>query len=113
MKLLIDIGNTSAKLAVMGADIVHFERRHESWKETLVRLMAMFSIADVRISTVAGEDGELQEALAQLEVPVQWLTPSVPCRSSPFGMFLPLMEPIVGLQILVLLLRIQTTPYLS
>ena len=52
MKLLIDIGNTSAKLAVMGADIVHFERRHESWKETLVRLMTMFSIADVRISNI-------------------------------------------------------------
>lgn len=83
MKLLIDIGNTSAKLAVMGADIVHFERRHESWKETLVRLVTMFSIADVRISTVAGEDGELQEALAQLEVPVQCLTPSVPCPVKP------------------------------
>ena len=29
------------------------------------------------------EDGELQEALAQLEVPVQWLTPSVPCPVKP------------------------------
>ncbi len=83
MKLLIDIGNTSAKLAVMETDIVHFERRNESWKETFVRLMRTFPIADVRLSTVAGEDWELQEALAQLDVPVLWLTPSVPCPVKP------------------------------
>ncbi len=79
MKLLIDIGNTSAKLAVMDTDVVHFERRHESWEDTFSRLMAAFPIADVRLSTVAGEDMELKEALAQLDIPVLWLTPSVPC----------------------------------
>ena len=79
MKLLIDIGNTSAKLAVMDADIVHFERLHEPWGDTFTRLMKMFPIDDVRISTVAGEDRALQAALAHLSVPVLWLTPSVPC----------------------------------
>ena len=83
MKLLIDIGNTSAKLAVMDTDIVHFERLHEPWNDTFVRLMTVFPIDDVRISTVAGEDKELQEALASLPVPVLWLTPSVPCPVKP------------------------------
>lgn len=83
MKLLIDIGNTSAKLAVMDTDIVHFERRCEPWKETFLRLMAMFPVVDVRISTVAGEDSELKEALAYLDIPVLWLTSSVPCPVKP------------------------------
>ena len=83
MKLLIDIGNTSAKLAVMDTDIVHFERRYESWEKTFSRLLAAFSITAVRLSTVAGEDLELQEALARLDIPVLWLTPSVPCPVKP------------------------------
>lgn len=83
MKLLIDIGNTAAKLAVMDTDIVHFERRHEPWKDTFMRLMEMFPIDDVRISTVAGEDVELEEALAHLDIPVIRLTPSVPCPVKP------------------------------
>ena len=83
MKLLIDIGNTSAKLAVMGTDIVHFERRHESWKETFARLMAMFPINDVRLSTVTEEDLELQSSLGALKIPVIWLTSSVPCPAKP------------------------------
>lgn len=83
MKLLIDIGNTFAKLAVMDTDIVHFERRRESWEGTFTRLMAMFPVADVRLSTVAGEDDELKEVLAHLDVPVLWLTSSVPCPVKP------------------------------
>jgi type III pantothenate kinase len=83
MKLLIDIGNTSAKLAVMDTDIVHFERRCEPWKETFVRLLAAFPIDGVRLSTVAGEDVELKEALAHLDIPVIWLTSSVPCPVKP------------------------------
>ncbi|MBR0046931.1 MAG: type III pantothenate kinase [Bacteroidaceae bacterium] len=83
MKLLIDIGNTSAKLAVMDTDIVHFERRYEPWKETFTRLMATFSIDDVRLSTVAGEDVELKEALVHLDIPVIWLTSSVLCPVKP------------------------------
>ena len=79
MKLLVYIGNTSAKLAVMDTDIVHFERRHESWEETFSRLMEAYSIDDVRLSSVAGEDAELQAALARMDIPVLWLTPSIPC----------------------------------
>ena len=79
MKLLIDIGNTSAKIAVMEQDIVHFEHRHEPWKDTFTRLQAMFPITDVRLCTVAGEDEELKKALDALTVPVLWLTPAVPC----------------------------------
>ena len=83
MKLLVDIGNTSAKLAVMDTDIMHFERLHESWKDTFSRLMEAYPIASVRLSSVAGEDAELQEVLARLDIPVLWLTPSVPCPVKP------------------------------
>ena len=70
MHLLIDIGNTSAKLAVMDTDIVWQERRYEPWGGTFARLMAAYPITDVRISTVAGEDEELKAALDTLGVPV-------------------------------------------
>lgn len=79
MKLLIDIGNTSAKLAVMDTDIVYFERRYESWEETFSRLMTVYPIDDVRLSSVAGEDVALNAALDTLPIPVLRLTPSAPC----------------------------------
>lgn len=80
MKLLIDIGNTSAKLAVASADkIVHFERLEGTWQETFTQLRDKFDITSVRISTVAGDDPELKEALAQWDVEVLWLTAQVPC----------------------------------
>ena len=85
MKLLIDIGNTSAKLAVMDDGILHYERRHESWSDTFSRLMSQYPISDVRLSTVAGEDAELNEALAQLNVPVHWLSAAVPCPVKPIA----------------------------
>ena len=85
MKLLIDIGNTSAKLAVMDDGILHYERRHESWSDTFSRLMSQYPISDVRLSTVAGEDAELNEALAQLDVPVRWLSAAVPCPVKPIA----------------------------
>lgn len=83
MKLLVDIGNTSAKLAVMDADIMHVERRHESWGDTFSRLMSQYPISDVRLSSVAGEDAELNEALATLDIPVMWLSAAVPCPIKP------------------------------
>lgn len=83
MRLLVDIGNTSAKLAVMDTDIVHFERRHESWEDTFSRLMATYPITDVRLSSVAGEDASLKAVLDTLTIPVLWLTPSVPCPVKP------------------------------
>ena len=85
MKLLIDIGNTSAKLAVMDDGILHYERRHESWSDTFSRLMSQYPISDVCLSTVAGEDAELNEALAQLNVPVRWLSAAVPCLVKPIA----------------------------
>ena len=83
MKLLIDIGNTSAKLAVMDTDIVYFERRYESWEETFSRLMTAYPIMSVCLSSVAGKDAALDAALDTLPIPVLWLTPSVPCPVKP------------------------------
>lgn len=95
MNLLIDIGNTSAKLAVadmpsapiftMGVGIVHFERHHEPWADTFARLTNAFPIDSVRISTVAGEDNALKEALGALSIPVYWLTASTPCPIKPIA----------------------------
>ena len=85
MKLLIDIGNTSAKLAVMNDEILYYERRHESWRDTFSRLMSRYLFSDVRLSSVAGEDSELNEVLAQLEMPVRWLTAAVPCPIKPIA----------------------------
>lgn len=83
MKLLIDIGNTSAKLAVADTDIVHFERLQESWADAFVRLTGKYDITSVRVSTVAAEDKALHEALATLGIPVLWLTYEVPCPVKP------------------------------
>lgn len=83
MKLLIDIGNTSAKLAVMDAGVVHFERKHESWNDTFCRILSEYSISDVRLSSVAGEDASLQAALEGLGIPVIWLTSATPCPVKP------------------------------
>ena len=83
MKLLIDIGNTSAKLAVMNEGIVHFERKHESWNDTFRRILSEYSISDVRLSSVAGEDASLQAALDDLGVPVIRLTSATSCPVKP------------------------------
>lgn len=85
MKLLIDIGNTSAKLVVMDDDILYYERRHESWRDTFSRLMSQYLISDVRLSSVAGEDAELNEVLLHLDMPVRWLTAAVPCPIKPIA----------------------------
>ena len=72
MKLLIDIGNTSAKLAIADAhtmDIIHHERLQEPWHNTLSRLIADYSVEDIRLSSVAGRDPLLLSALADLAIP--------------------------------------------
>lgn len=80
MKLLIDIGNTSAKLAVVSHDeIVHFERRTAPWESIFARLKEEYPITSVRIATVAADDPSLHLALTQWGVPVLWLTAEVPC----------------------------------
>lgn len=85
MKLLIDIGNTSAKLAVASDEqILHFERLSESWSDAFQRLTTFYASIDaVRIATVAGEDAALREALDTLGLPVLWLTSDVPCPIKP------------------------------
>jgi len=70
MKLLIDIGNTSAKLAIADGDcFVHFEHLATSWTETFDRLLAAFPIDRCVISTVAGEDPALIAALRKCDLP--------------------------------------------
>ena len=91
MKLLIDIGNTSAKLAIADAhtmDIIHHERLQEPWHNTLSRLIADYSVEDIRLSSVAGRDPLLLTALADLALPSTSLTihhrhPSRPLTGMP------------------------------
>ncbi len=80
MKLLIDIGNTSAKLVVSdNGNYLQFERKTGSWNDEFERLCNDYSISCVRISTVAGKDDELAKALEALNLPVKWLDCTVPC----------------------------------
>jgi len=89
MKLLIDIGNTSAKIAIAkDCEIVHFERLAESWQSAFMRLAQKYDIQSVRVSTVAGDDPELHKALDELSLPTIWITDKTPCivRNIPQGM---------------------------
>lgn len=85
MKLLIDIGNTSVKLAVSSERrILHFERLSETWAEAFQRLTTRYSKIDaVRIATVAGREEALLDALDALDADVQWLTTAIPCPVKP------------------------------
>lgn len=88
MNLLIDIGNTSAKLAVMnGEDMVHFERRNQPWADAFRRLTSEYTIDRCAISTVAAEDHELKSALASAPFSTLWLTSATPgmIRNIPKG----------------------------
>jgi len=80
MKLLIDIGNTSAKLMVAdGEEFVHFEHREESWSEVIGRLMKEYQLESCVISNVAAEDKELKEVLKQKGLPTLWLNDRTDC----------------------------------
>lgn len=85
MKLLIDIGNTSAKIAVSSeGSIIHFERLTEDWDKAFQRLTMLYGKMDsVRIATVAGKDEALLKALDALGTRVLWLTADVPCPVKP------------------------------
>ena len=88
MKLLIDIGNTSAKLAIADAasmDILHYERLHESWEDAIVRLVEDYKVEAIRLSTVAGRDSRLQAVLESIALPAIWLTVDYPCPVRPFS----------------------------
>lgn len=86
MKLLIDIGNTSTKLAIADArtlELLHFERLHDSWTDTLHRLTALFPVDAIHLSTVAGRDKELLACLDTMDIPFLWLTVGHPCAVKP------------------------------
>lgn len=83
MKLLIDIGNTSSKLAVAdGERFVHDERLAEPWAEALQRLHKAYDIEDIVISCVGKDGVALRAALdasPEAYAPQVWLTWDTPC----------------------------------
>lgn len=83
MKLLIDIGNTSAKIAVaQGSEILHTERLAEPWAAALERLHRDHNISSIVVSCVGSEGPALREALAARGDTALWLTHSTPCAIS-------------------------------
>lgn len=81
MKLLIDIGNTSAKLVVSdGGEFVRFEHKAEPWSAVVKRIVEGFAIDEAVVSTVVGEDDELAEVLREFSLPCRYITPKTPCR---------------------------------
>ncbi|MBQ9642110.1 MAG: type III pantothenate kinase [Bacteroidaceae bacterium] len=81
MNLLIDIGNTSAKVAIMDGDtLLHTEHKNSPWDSLFRRLQASYPIEHIVISTVTAEDKELEATLRSLPQPVLWLTADTPCQ---------------------------------
>ena len=79
MKILLDIGNTCAKVAVVNElEIVHFEHRDEDWDTLFQRLTATYSMAECAISNVAGVDKELLHTLESQPYPIRWFTYETP-----------------------------------
>lgn len=86
MKLLIDIGNTSTKLAIADAqtlELIHFEHLHESWKDTFDRLLAERPVDGIHLSSVAGKDPDLLSCLDSIDIPSTWLTVDCVCKVKP------------------------------
>lgn len=83
MKLLIDIGNTSTKIAIaQGSEILHTERLAEPWAAALERLHHDYDIDATVVSCVGSEGPALREALAARSSTVLWLTHDTPCAIS-------------------------------
>lgn len=79
MILTIDIGNTSAKYAVMDekGEILLFDHLSGSWKDAIARLLEKFgkdSIEKACISNVAGLQLELEGVLSKNGIESYWLT---------------------------------------
>lgn len=81
MKLLIDIGNTSSKVAVaQGEEVVHFERIAEPWTDALQRLHRDFAPIESIVVSCVGKNGiNLQGALDALGLTALWLRHDTPC----------------------------------
>lgn len=83
MKLLVDIGNTSSKLAVAdGSSIVHSEHLAEAWETALLRLGEAWSVETIVVSCVGKEGPALQAALDRLGLHATWLSAATPCAIS-------------------------------
>lgn len=88
MKLLIDIGNTSAKIAVSNNyNIIFTERINEPWTDVIQRLLASYPLQRCIISNVAAADPTLDAALSTCGIPTLWLSDTTDCalRSIPKG----------------------------
>ncbi len=88
MKLLIDIGNTSAKIAVANNyNIIFTERINEPWTDIIQRLLASYPLQRCIISNVAAADPTLDAALSTCGIPTLWLSDTTDCalRSIPKG----------------------------
>lgn len=80
MKLLIDIGNTSTKIAIaQGLEILHIERLAEPWAAALERLHHDYAIDAIVVSCVGKEGPALREALTARGETALWITHSTPC----------------------------------
>lgn len=79
-KLLIDIGNTCAKIAVsQDGVIVHFERLIESWQDVFSRLYRIFSIDKIVVSIVGEADEQFEEILSKSSCCVARIGFDTPC----------------------------------
>lgn len=88
MKLLIDIGNTSAKIAVAdNYNIIFTERINEPWTDVIQRLLKSYPLQRCIISNVAAADPTLDVALSTCGIPTLWLSDTTDCalRSIPKG----------------------------
>lgn len=84
MKLLIDIGNTSAKLAVSDSGtFVHFERLSQSWSEAFSRLYRKYYFDKIVLSSVAAPDAALDAALVDIAIPCERIRWNTPCPIKP------------------------------
>ena len=67
MNLTIDVGNTSAKIAVFDkSEIVFFERVTTDWHTELGKIKKAYNLCACAVSNVAGRNDELERALASL-----------------------------------------------
>lgn len=80
-KLLIDIGNTCAKIVISrDGEFLHFERLSEPWLIALQRLHHGFSFDEIVISSVAGPDAELDDAIRKMNLPTKRMSWDTPCK---------------------------------
>ena len=85
MILTIDIGNTSAKVAVFqGNEIVFSERVATDWHTEIGKLCSEFDLRACALSNVAGANESLEHALKLLPCPVLRLTYTSPCAQPYF-----------------------------